>query len=271
MIQTYSPLLLVCIRAVVFCVVFENIGLVVHSFRTVCFVTFFIVFLDQYVFIADNFNQKIMFLYPVHMMLVLDKLVIHTRPPECADFAHIVSTFVTDILWAILSNVFVLNVSMNFINKPRVFTAMSIFLLCIHTITHCSTNEWWLMFVRIVVFYLCNFLMYHAPAFVREDRDNNEEHEAKCCLCFYVSLHILFVHVYVLMGSVVALFGVFWHMFSGHNLSLFFIRTKGETENKKTDLKQVEHKFDLEHSGDLEEIDLMEQFQQAKRQSVQNL
>lgn len=223
LIQTYIPVLVICLRGAAFLVGHEQLVRLMLpaegaagylSLKSLCVVSFLAVFLDQFCFMDDRFNAQALFLYPLLAMVLLrrafDAGCLETR--DCTQASYFVVTIVLDVFWSVVSNLYVVNTSMHFFKQVRLYMAASMTLCALHVVTTCFAGNLWEWVLRMVAFYVCVFLMQHLPASTarREDCENERTEVA-----FFVSLHLLFVHVYVLLGSVVALVGIFCRVYAG--------------------------------------------------------
>lgn len=278
LIQTYIPLFLCIARGIVFIFVFKQLTIVDVSFRSVIVLSFLSVFVDHYMFMLDTFNQNVGYLYCVFAALILDEFIRRVNPKECEKTSYVLTTIVVDIVWAFVSNLFLLNLSLNFFTTTRPYSMISIFLFGLHAVMMCFTGETWQFMCRLLPFYLCAFLIYHVSALTdfKTDKENRNQNRDHYQLGLYVSLHFLFVQDYVLLGSIFVSTVVFWHIIWGDRALTTFVRTapsKAPEQFKTQELYTfpdhtiVQTEVANEISKELRESDdvLIEQLKQAKK------
>lgn len=176
--------------------------------------------------------------YVVHAHRVYDSALMHTsviglaffleiEPPHstsshnevrsCLSTHSIVVAFVVDSVWAALSNIFVINILLTYFYHHNTHSLCFAALLAVHIMTACELQTSIELALRVPIFLTISMLTYYAPAVIknqpqsekREDlmREQFTTHTNVMILPF--SLHILFVHKLVLIGSVVVLIVIF--------------------------------------------------------------
>ena len=235
LIQTYTPLFAICLRAFAFIAVTEQLYSLSwtqssesHT-KFASIVSLLYVFFDHYWFFENDFNFVVVFLYPILAMVMFKHLYnSNSTTPDCTSNTYIISTLLIDIVWSVLSNLYTVNMSMHFFQKSQVFIVFSLFLCCLHIFSTCFFGSTMEFFLRAFLFYACNFFVYQSPYLIdpnikpdcrngdsskddKLEKFNGAESIKESRLCFYVSIHILFVNFYVMLGSILALIAIAWN------------------------------------------------------------
>ena len=189
-------------------------------------------------------------MYPIFAMLLFSEMIRSLEPQaECNEFSFIFVSFIVDIFWSLISNVFILNATLKFLKHTQIISLVCVVLFALHSLTVCAADEPWIFTLRAILFYVCNFLIFNAPIednMIGKDRD----------LVIFVSLHLLFVHPYVIIGSTLALAGLFWHTYTETFLQW----------GRRTTTDAISHKSTfLEYNAKIESLEQkVEKFEQLE-------
>lgn len=141
----------------------------------------------------------------------------HREGRSCLSTHSIVSAFVVDSVWAALSNIFVINILLTYFYHHNTHSLCFAALLAIHVMTACELQTSIELALRVPIFLTISMLTYYAPAVIKNQPQSEKRDQIvreSCTTHTHVmilpfSLHILFVHKLVLIGSVVVLIVIF--------------------------------------------------------------
>lgn len=215
LVSTYIPVLVLMLRGVGLCVLCEVWYRVLGPRQNLLVVLLVISYSDAYYWRNDKMNSVLGFLCPVVVCLLtttdhtlcsprIDRA--HARLPEVAVF------WTLQVLWPVTSAYYFAAVIFQ-LRRPRELALVAFWMLCLsaHCVLllggHQSTGD---IMLRCMVYYMFGMLFYHSKARL-EAIDRNTHN----CMSLHVSLHLLFVDIYIMVPNVAVLCILAWYVFFG--------------------------------------------------------
>ena len=154
-----------------------------------------VVYFDAYLFRAQKLNWVCDFLAPVAL-----SAYVSTRAPRthCTGLQVVAMHWAVDLCWAVSSNFFLSSRALRLRIPVDVVTASMAWAACLvaHAILACSHTTSAEVVCRVVCYYVSCMIHYYSTSFV-DSIDRN----ALAFSVMHVSLHMMFVEEYVLLGS----------------------------------------------------------------------
>lgn len=195
--------------------------------KTGVLIIFFVAFVDNYVFINDHFNDAVFYLYPI-VLSILGKRSYNDPSfyrDTCLSTPRFIVSITVDLVWSLLSNLYVYNIFFPILNQDRVLPLLSVFILCVHMVSSCFNIVFFEFFIRSFFFYSICMVVYHSPFFVeminghRHHRGQQEHQNMITSSTFdkrqplYTCLHILFVNNFVMVLSIFCLLFIYFNIY----------------------------------------------------------
>lgn len=211
LVSTYVPLAMLLLRALslIFLVPLALTVTNVPSclFSLICAVVYF----DAYLFRHDKLNRACGFLCPIALCLV-QVYVIPEQFIGCEKPHVIAIQWTVDMCWAVSCTTFVAVVLYKGVFPVDVLHASVAWagLAVAHFVVQCEQLDTFLIVIRMVVYYLiCAAYFFFRNNSVTVDRNMHQQS------VMHIYLHIMFVKMYVLIGSVLIgfiLFGSIYYL-----------------------------------------------------------
>jgi len=195
LVTTYIPVLMLLARSGLLVVVVDVCQRAVTWPSSLFVLVVVVVYFDAYLFRAQKLNRVCGFLAPVAL-----GVYVSTRAPRthCTGLQVVAMHWAVDLCWAVSSSFFLASHALRLRIPVDVVTASMAWSACLvaHAILACSHTTSAEVVCRAVCYYVSCMIHYYSVSFV-DGIDRN----ALAFSVMHVSLHMMFVEVYVLLGS----------------------------------------------------------------------
>ena len=200
LVSTYVPVLLLIVRAGALIVCCAGLKLFLQQCSLPIVIC--LVYWDAYAHQHDKLGQVVCFLVPVALALEIEC----STPTLCAQQYTWIFLWATDFMWAISSALFLAYYAFDMGNLDFKMCAI-VWSICFiaHHVTSCNKLQIWEIALRSVFFYVTSMLYLFSQQ--RSTRPSQ-------FLTPHLAMHILFVQLYVFLGSVVVLIFLFVRIYS---------------------------------------------------------
>ena len=202
LVTTYIPVLMLLMRSGLLVVVVDVCQRAVTWPSSLFVLVVVLVYFDAYLFRAQRLNRVCGFLAPVALGVYVSArytTAVGGAPlTHCAGLHVAAMHWAVDLAWAVTSSFFLASQALHLRLPVDVVSASMVWAACLvaHAILACSYTTPGEVVFRAVFYYVSCMIHYYSMTFL-DGIDRN----AFAFAVMHVSLHMMFVEVYVLLGS----------------------------------------------------------------------
>jgi len=251
LVSTYVPLLLLLMRSI-FLLTAAHLGaafLEAHGAFVVALVG--LVYFDAHAFRNNKLNQACGFLCPVALCVIQARVARYSM--DCDATYMQVALWTVDMLWAVSCTSYVAIVCYKGYFVVRVMYAALVWaaFAIVHALAECAPLDFHHQVIRTILYYItCTLFFYVKCSATHVDRASYQ------FAVLHVFVHVFFVQHYVLLGSVVAVGGVFG--------AAYYVKISGGYPRPANKL-YVATAYPAGSPGEAEAGDLMRELRAAQR------
>ena len=217
-VATYLPLIMLLLRAAIFLTVMQVLTIVVGQIHLIVVVSAWLVYFDSCLFKNDASNRMCGFLVPIALMYGNNRLIhIQFESDVSHNFnCHIssaifISHYVLAVTWATGSIFMLIYV---FVDMPHLRLDLQVLSFFSGALgigmlwTECLTKPFHELLLRAMMFYILTFGFCLLHAYTQ-----HLHYRRYKTIGMHISLHLLFVNMYIVAGSVMLCIALVFYLF----------------------------------------------------------